>query len=131
MDVDHCTRLRSAALDALEEMVAQYMPEDAPGWFSHQHMSPGELACEVLAAQRPDRWELTGDGIRYRIGAYDWPGVMGRPWDEAAAVARIPPEQKGLVGFIPPLFLLPDLKARAALARSLVERIRSAQSDLG
>lgn len=64
------------ALDALESMVEQYLPDYTPsgatwsvdpsGEYDHMFMAPGEEACEVLARLRPDRWELTRIGVRRR-----------------------------------------------------------------
>lgn len=59
------------ALDALEAMVEQYLwtPDTgASGEYQHAFMSAGEVACHVLAAQRPKRWERTRTGLRRRDG---------------------------------------------------------------
>lgn len=58
-------------IEALEGMVEQYLgvyPGNAEmaTEFRHEFMSAGEYACEVLARARPDRYELTELGLRYR-----------------------------------------------------------------
>lgn len=54
------------ALDALESMVEQYLYSGDGIAYEHYFMSAGEFACDVLANQRPERWELTKIGIRRR-----------------------------------------------------------------
>lgn len=52
------------ALDALEVMVEQYMPETAPeGGYDHLFMSAGEAATDVLVKCRPDRWRAVVRGV--------------------------------------------------------------------
>jgi len=54
------------ALDALEMMVGQYLHvdenDDGTERYEHDFMSAGELALDVLATLRPDRWRLTPTG---------------------------------------------------------------------
>lgn len=58
------------ALDALECMVEQYLgPRDGrfgePGnEYSHDFMTAGEYATEVLSRLRPNQWEDVGWGLR-------------------------------------------------------------------
>jgi hypothetical protein len=55
---------RDEALDSLEMMVRQYMPESAPeGGYDHLFMSAGEAATEVLVKQRLNRWRAVTRGV--------------------------------------------------------------------
>ncbi len=64
-------------LDALEGMVEQYLyMDDRPDEYTHYFMSAGEYACAVLAACRPDRWELTRIGVK-RTNLRPWPEKGG------------------------------------------------------
>lgn len=66
------------ALDALECMVFQYLPDkpDDPDcrFYGHSFMSAGEYATGVLARLRPERWKETPCGLEY-VGPMDYEGM--------------------------------------------------------
>lgn len=68
----------TAALDAVELMVNQYLQGNPAEGYDHDFMSAGEAACDVLTRLRPQDWRATPVGMEPTTSREVNPGLARR-----------------------------------------------------